>query len=252
MEWLRNFIKTRKEKKQMNKIKENFRDTMYDYSNIIEYYSFYGKVIYVSTDVTIDSDYFIILKNGEKYACVKIESEEHNRFLEFKNRDSLIEELDKLEQNIKYVTGYAPFLQSLSANLESLGWKNKSRNELLKIKTSEDTILWFTILIDSFININKIPKTMGTQPIEPFTRPLNTKLFSSTIFANNLYYTRFNVKFDTASGVDFMDIELVVDYHKYTRRLYFYDIVELDTLLKVMARGVRMEIDKAVKVFTSV
>lgn len=220
----------------MIKDKNTFRDTMYDYANINEYYSFFGNVIYVSTDYLEGNDYFIILKNHSKFAIVTISKEELARFHAFTNRDSLIDELDKIGPTIQYVEGFTNFVHKLNWNLQNTYFNSHSRNELIKLKNS-GLVDWNLIQMENLITFHRKNKTVSTKQFLHETRQLSPEIYTSLVTAVNIYNTQFAISFDWVAGNPFFEMTIYHFNYKVSKRIYSYDIIEISDLLAIMTNN---------------
>jgi hypothetical protein len=230
------FIKLIKKKIKMIKDKNTFRDTMYDYANINEYFSFYGNVIYISTDYYHGNDYFLVLKRDTKYALVTINQEEIQYYFGLKNRDNITRDLDTLYAKLEFVEGLHNFRRKLDWYLLNVFFNEKSRFELIKIKNS-DLVLWNFILVENVINNNRRDKTIATKLITHESRQLNPSLHLSFVHTVNVYNTQFTVDYDWVEGNAFVDVTIYHFNYKSKRRLNLFDISELNAVLSVMSLG---------------
>lgn len=229
-------IKIFKEKYKLMKDKQNFKQTMYDYANINEYFSFYGNVIYISSDYLREQDYFIILKKDKKYAYVPVTAEEMLRFREFSNRDNLIEELEELEERIEFIDGFGNFRIKIGWYLNHGVLEPSSREELIKIKNSAE-YLWNIQLIDSILMGHKRDKTKPAKFLNHDAKQVTDELFISVTTASDIFNTQYTILFDWVTGKEFMDISIYRFNMKLTRRLFIYDISELSDLIYDISLG---------------
>lgn len=216
--------------------KKAFRDTMYAYDNINEYFSFYGDVVYISSDYLLKNDYFVILKNENKFAFIPVSIAEQQRFAKFENRDNLIEELEGLAKYVEFTEGFENFTHTIAWHLLNTYLEPKSKNEAIKLKNSP-YVYWNCFMLESIIAIHKLAKTLAPKPLLHDTRQLNRDIWTSVVTAPNAYNTNFTLTFDWVAGNPFMDMEIIHFTHRMKRRLYMYDIVELSQVFQIMARG---------------
>lgn len=229
-------IKKIREKLKMIKDQKEFRDTMYDYNNINEYYSYYGNVVYISSDYLAGNDYFLILKKENKYAMVYVTKNEIDKFNSFKNRDNLIEELKSLEDNIQFIEGLPNLIVKIGWYLLNIPFNIASRNELIKLKNSHES-LWNLFLVENTILFSRKDKTVSAKFITNDVKALTDKLFMSMTIATNIYNTQFTLSFEWVAGNNFMDVTVYHFRSKNTRRIFLYDIKELSNLIKIISDG---------------
>lgn len=232
----------------MHNQKKLFKDTMYAYDNINEYYSFYGNVIYISSDYFRQNDYFIILQNKNQFALIHISKNERERFYNFRNRDNLVEELENLQKTITFTEGFENFIGVMNWNLINTFLEHHSKNELIKLKQNP-LVFWNCIMLESMIDLHKKTKTIAPKPILHQTRQLNNVIFTSLVTASNMYNTNFTMSFDWVAGNAFMDIEIYHFSHKMVRRLFIYDILELSKILEIMSKSDEYKTFEAINEF---
>lgn len=243
-----NLFKIIKEKYKLMKSKQAFKDNMYDYANINEYFSFYGTVVYISSDYLAEQDYFLILKSQQKYAFVHITAEELMRFREFKNRDNLIDELEDLEQKVHYIDGFGNFRAKVGWYLLNVDLEQASRDELIKIKNSAE-FLWNLQLVDSVLMSHRRDKTKATKFLNHDSKQITPELFISVVTATDIFNTRFTMTFDWVTGNDFVDITVYRFNIKSTRRMFIYDVLELSDLIYAISLGDEFKAEEACLAF---
>jgi hypothetical protein len=217
----------------MIKDKKDYKDSMYDYANINEYYSYYGNLVFISSDYFYGDDYFIVLKQSNKYALVTVSKADLGYFSALTNRDKGVEDLDRLAANITFVEGYTNFTQKIEWHLVNTFFNSLSRKELIRIKNNP-LILWNLMQIENTIGLFKKDKVLPMPPLMHDTRQINQDIYTSTVTAQNLYNTQFTMSFEWVSGNPFMDITIYHFNHKMHRRLYLHDILELAPVFSVM------------------
>jgi hypothetical protein len=225
-----------KQRLKMITDKKTFRDTMYDYANINEYYSFFGNVIYISTDYLESNDYFIILKNYNKFALVTISKENLLRFRNFQNRDNLIAELEALAPTIQYVEGYNNFIPKIGWYLQNTYFNNHSRNELISLKNSS-FVSWNLVNVENLVNFHRKNKTVSTKQFLHETRQLNPEIYTSLVTVVNIYNSQFTLTFDWVAGNPFFELSIYHFNYKMVKRLYLYDLMELSDLFAIMTNN---------------
>jgi hypothetical protein len=231
-----NIIKKIKQRIKIMKDKKTFKETMYDYNNINEYYSYYGNIVYISNDYLLNEDYFLIINNKTKFALVHVSSEDLIRFNSFKNRDNLIEELDNLAPSVDFVEGHQNFIHELGWYLNNFPLSDTSRNELIKLK-GNPPVLWNLIHLEKLVNLHKKNKTVSTKQILHETRQLSADVFTSLVTVVNAYNTQFTLTFDWVCGNPFIDITIYHFNHKMIRRLNIFDIAELSNIFAIMSQN---------------
>ena len=210
-----------------------FKETMYDYNNINEYYSFYGKVIYISTDYYLNNDYFIILYKNDGYALVKISNTERQRFLTFTNRDNLIDELKKLENTVTYVT-FRSVINYMNYELDNKFYHNDSKHELIKLEDN-NVGLWNAIMLEGILKQHSIRSSIV--PMTYNIRQVREDVQISHISIPNVYGTQFTFDITWVVNNDFMDICIHHRHYKMGRRLFIYDVLELFDLFKFIVHN---------------
>ncbi len=219
----------------MKQLKTKFKDSMYDYANINEYFSFYGNVIYISSDYLLDQEYFLILKKHNKYAFVYIEKPTLDYFSSLDNRDDLIEDLENIEQYIQFVEGFNNFTLKLNYYLNNKAMHLSSKNELIAIKNNPESF-WNTIQIEHLIKLHKKNGTIKDKELLHDSHFVGNNVIRSLTTASNVYHTQFNILFEWIVGNPFMDITIVHFNSKVERRLHVYDIKELSNVLLTMSK----------------
>jgi hypothetical protein len=218
----------------MRKTKQNFKDTMYDYGNINEYYSFYGNVVYISTEYLKGNDYFIILKKNNAFALVEISNDEMARFEDFENRDNLIEELEKLESTLQFVEGFNNFLQRVQLYLSHTKLSAAAKAELIRLKTVS-FVLWNYIQIENLVNLHRKNKTETTKEFRNEYRQVGYDQYASTTYGAGLYNTPFNITSEWVSGNDFFDFTFYHFSYKIKKRINVFDLAELSSVIEAIA-----------------
>jgi hypothetical protein len=229
-------FKILKEKYKLMKDKQTFKQNMYDYGNINEYFSFFGNVVYISSDYLRDQDYFLILKKEQKYAYVGITAEEMLRFRAFKNRDDLIEELDALESQVTFIDGFGNFRAKVGWYLANEYMEPSSREELIKLKNSAE-YLWNLQMIDHILMGHKRDKTKPAKFLNHDAKQVTDDLFMSITTAADIFNTPTTMQFEWVSGKQIMDITIYKFNSKLTRRIFIYDVKELSDIIYIISLG---------------
>lgn len=223
----------------MHKNKQDFKNTMYAYDNINEYYSYYGEVIYISTDYIIGNNYFIILRNADQFALVYVPYSKKLEFDSFKNRDNLVEELDKLSNTINFISGFPNFIRHIGTELVNLIDVNKvgkrSINELNRLR-NDDLIYWNHILIEQLFLLYKKDLMPYGDNLLLQTKMVKPEVYVANTILGNCYNKLYTFTVEWISKNGFIDIEIIHFAEKYTKRLYIFDIYELSKVLYSLSR----------------
>jgi hypothetical protein len=211
--------------------KEQFKKTMHDYSNILEYYNYYGHLIYISSSYFSNQDYFIILKTHKYYAVVKIDQEDQMKFAAKKNRNALIEDLDALESNLHWVvpTGLKNYFDTTLTQKDF-----PDRAELIKLKNLDIT-KWNHYQLENLIRAFRLDHTLASRGIHHNIIPQGNIVMSHSI-VEGLYNTNFTFNIEWIVGNPFMDIKINHFGNHTKRRLYLHDIQELGTVFGVVSQ----------------
>lgn len=229
---------------------KNFKDSMYDYNNINEYYSYYGSVIYISPSYILNDDYFIILKNNNDYSLVKVLKEDLKEVESYVNREPLIEKLKSLKDNIAWVKGYGNLQQYIAFYVNEYDDINPmDKNALIKIKNHDLNFL-STIMIEDLVNLYKVGSTL-THNFFIDSRELKRGVFNNAVVITNIYSTNFSVEVRWVTGNSFIDIDIYYSSFKMKRTLFIYDIREFSILLKIISHKNELNSLEAIKGFTT-
>lgn len=229
----------------MTKI-ENFKNSMYDYANIIEYFSYYGNVIYVSTSYYLNEDYFIVVQTPKEMAVINITAALHDSFASIKNRDELIADLQGLESHIHWVVprGFHTYVSNILN-----GGAFPDKDELIKLKTN-DISMWNKIFVENALRTFKQNNTLMSHGMR-FDQNVRNGYTSTFLTVDALYDNKFHFVFDSVVGNPFFDIKIKYFADTKTRRLLYFDLGELAELLTVLAKKNEVDSLNAVSKFIS-
>lgn len=206
--------------------KEKFKNEMYDYSNINEYYSYFGGVVYVSTSYYRDEDYFLILRTPKNMAVVVVPAALSAEFSNKKNRTTLLTDLDRLEASIHWIVpaAFHSYVQGLLSDPNL-----PDKNELIKLK-NQDITLWNKQLVEDAIRTFKKDHTLLSKGLN-FSQQNKAGYVATYTTAEGIYGTMYSIMFEWVTGNPFFDVKIKFFSQLKTRRLQVYDIHELATLL---------------------
>lgn len=223
--------------------KDKFKKEMYDYKNINEYYSFYGDIVYISSSVYMNEDYFIILRRAKEITAVAVTKDMVARFKAKTNRDTLIEDLESLESTLHWVVplGFNSFLNGLISNPNF-----PDTYELIRLKNN-DMVNWNRTFIDDLIKSFKPDHTLIYKNIS-YNQSSRNGYATSHVTADYLYGSMYTFIFEWVTGNSFFDVKIKHFSSVKTRRIQYFDIKELcillDTLPSKDDRAILAAVDK--------
>jgi hypothetical protein len=226
---------------------EKFKQEMYDYANINEYYSFFGNVIYVSSSYYDNLDYFLVLRLPKYLAVVNIPASERLKFAKKTHRDHIIEDLKELEATIQWVVP-AGFHNHVTGLLDNKQFPD--RNELIRLKNN-DINVWNRFFIEDAIRKFKMDHTLLSRGTN-FDHMVKGGFMTTFTTADGIYGTNFGVMSEWVSGNPFFDVKLKFFSQIKTRRLYYYDLNEFADLLSTLANRNEQPSLVAIDKFTSI
>jgi hypothetical protein len=226
---------------------EKFKQEMYDYANINEYYSFFGNVIYVSSSYYDNLDYFLVLRLPKNLAVVSVSAADRLKFSKKTNRDHVVEDLNELQPNVHWVVP-AGFHNHVTGLLQDKYFPD--RNELIRLKNN-DINVWNRFFVEDAVRKFKLDHTLLSRGIN-FNSIVKGGYMTTFTTADGIYGTNFGVLSEWVSGNAFFDVKLKYFSDVKVRRLYYYDLAEFAELLGTLANRIEQPSLEAISKFTSV
>lgn len=225
---------------------EQFKASMYDYANINEYYSYFGSIVYISSSYFKGEDYFLVLRTPKEVSVVVVTADEAATYAAKTNRNDVVKDLNELQANVSWVLlpGFVAYLNGLLANPAM-----PDKNDLIKIKNT-DMSMWNNMLIDNMVKYYKVDHTVTSRNLA-FSQSVRNNVITTFTSVEGIYGTLFSLQFDWVVGNSFFDVKIRYFSSVKTRRLQYFDLHELASLLKVFVKRDEKKSLDAIDKFTS-